>query len=194
MIRIGPARRPAAAEVLPWARRSPANCGWTASVGVLEIDEPHVPTRLAWKRSAVYRTITHASEGVPDVTAVEAVMPGQALEDRRLGHARARAAEDEDVRRVVEILEEAEFRGTVMLDRGRDQAGARVPERIDDRVEQEDGRKSPAVRRERDPDKTWSTTYVALRLWQRRSLQELFDASSLRRPCLLVDINESIHR
>jgi hypothetical protein len=70
------------------------------------------------------------------------------MHERGLGLTAARIAEDQDLRAMLQVLEQVELDRAVRLDRGGDEAGAGKRQRIDDDVEREDDRQQREERAE----------------------------------------------
>ena len=82
---------------------------------------------------------------------VEPCAAGQLLQLRGLGRPRPRAAHDQDVRVVGELLQQSDLLGAVVVDGGREDVRAERPERVDDDVEREH-REHNRQRRTQDAD------------------------------------------
>ena len=122
------------------------------------IDEPDVVVRLA--REAVVdvpRRHPCICRGPARDGRVEGGLAGELRQERRLRLARARAAEDHDVRAALELPDQIELDRPVRLDRRRQQSRAGDRERIDEHVHQQCGHEQRQARphgRQREPPVT----------------------------------------
>jgi hypothetical protein len=101
------------------------------------------------------------------------------MHERGLGLTAARIAEDQDLRAMLQVLEQVELDRAVRLDRGGDEAGAGKRQRIDDDVEREDDRQQREERAEEPGDEP---ALARLRSFLRLRLPPSPAPSSLEHP------------